>query len=129
MRSPSWPAARGGGGSFLQDLPNRRRGVVKLPAGLVGDGGRIVRRGQTDGLDGIGDAACMGRHVGGRCRMAGRSGRSDRSRVAHIPSRRVRRDRKGTNRSDPHLAAGEGPGAFDRFTRPRVARRLRLEQR
>jgi hypothetical protein len=102
--------------------------VVLLPPDLVGDGGRIMARGQPGGLRGVrGCAAGMGRHVGHAGRLTCGPRRGNGSWVADIPSRCVRPGGQGTDRSDLDLATSEGSEALDGITRAFVARGLHLE--
>jgi len=92
--------------------------VDLLPLNLVGDGARIMGRGQPGGLRGVlCCAACMGRHMGNACSLACGPGRCYCRRVTDLASRRVRLGRKCPDPSDPHLAASEGSEAVDGITR------------
>jgi len=80
----------GWGRQSPEHIPNGRRGVAQLPPDLVGDGGRIIRRGQPSGLRSVGHAARMGGHVGHGRRVTCGAGRGYCGRVDDLPSRGVR---------------------------------------
>ena len=125
---PEHACGAGWGRQSPDHIPHGRRGVAQLPADLVGDCGWIMRGGQPCGLRSVGNAACMGRHVGHGRRVTCCAGCGYCGRVDHLPSRRVCPGGKGADHSDPHLATREGSDAVDGFARPGVARCLYLEQ-
>lgn len=88
----------------------------------------MVGRRQCRGLHGIGRcAARMGSHMGHACRLTRRSGRGNAGWVANLPGCCMGSGGQGADRSDAHVAAGEGSQAVDGLTRAGVARCLGLE--
>ena len=123
------PPERGGAGSSARISAGRRREVALLPAGLGGDGVRIVGRGQPGGDRRVRHAAGVGCHVGNGGGVSCGAGGGRCGRFADLPRRGVCRHGQRARRPDPQLASGEGSGAVDGVPRTRVAWGPRLEQR
>lgn len=96
----------------------------------ISDGGLVIGRCQTGRLRCVGGCPDRMRcHVGHGRRVPRRPGGSNGRRGVDLPGRRMRLGRQGANRSDPQLAASEGPDTLDGLPGAHVAWSLGLKQR